>query len=142
MAFDLSFPVEIMGGQTVREADGLALSSRNVFLSTAERARALSLSQGLMAAAEAFDSGVREAHALEGIVREHVIGADIDYVMLSDARTATRLSNVDRDAFLAIAARVGSTRLIDNIAFFVDRGGAMSVDRGIRLRSPSLLYGD
>lgn len=142
MAFDLSFPVEISAGQTVREADGLALSSRNVFLSDDERQRALGLSRGLMAAAEAFDGGVRDADTLEGMVREMVTGAEIHYVTLADARTATRIPEVDRDAFLAIAASVGSTRLIDNVPFAVDPGGGMSVDRGTRLTDPSILYGD
>jgi pantoate--beta-alanine ligase len=142
MAFDLSFPVEIIGGQTVREEDGLALSSRNVFLSDDERQQARGLSQGLMAAAGAVEAGIRDADSLEGIVREMVTGAEIDYVMLADARTAARLPEVDRDAFLAIAARVGATRLIDNLPVIVQPGGAISVDRGFRLNGPSILYGD
>jgi len=142
MAFDLSFPVEIIGGQTVREEDGLALSSRNVFLGDEERRRALGLSQGLMAAAEAIEAGIRDADTLEGIVREMVTGAEIDYVMLADARTAARLPEIDRDAFLAIAARVGTTRLIDNLPVIVEPGGALTVDRGFRLGRPSILYGD
>lgn len=142
MAFDLSFPVEIVGGQTVRESDGLALSSRNVFLDADERTRALGLSRGLMAAADAFEAGGRDADTLEGMVREILTGAEIDYVMMADARTAARLPEVDRDSFLAVAARVGSTRLIDNIAFTVETDGAILVDRGIRLARPSILYGD
>jgi pantoate--beta-alanine ligase len=142
MAFDLSFPVEIIGGQTVRESDGLALSSRNVFLTGEERDRALGIWRGLLAAAEAFENGVRDADTLEGMVREIVTGAQIDYVTLADARTAVRLAEMDQDAFLAVAARVGSTRLIDNVTFMVEPGGAMSVDRGVRLARPSILYGD
>ena len=142
MAFDLSFPVEIIGGQTVRESDGLALSSRNVFLTGDERIQARGLSQGLMAAADAFEAGVRDADTLEGIVRERVTGGEIDYVTLADANTAARILEMDRDAFLAVAARVGSTRLIDNLPLMVEPGGAMSVDRGIRLTGPSILYGD
>lgn len=142
MAFDLSFPIEIVGGQTVRETDGLALSSRNVFLSDAERHPAVGLSQGLMAAADAFEAGTRDAETLEEVVRETVTGAEIEYVKLADARTTTGLSQVDRDAFLAIAARVGATRLIDNLPFIVEPGGTISADRGIRLTRPSILYGD
>ena len=142
MAFDLSIPVEIVGGSTVREADGLALSSRNVFLNDEERRRALQLSRGLLAAADACEAGVRDADALEGIVREMVTGAEIDYVTLADARTAGRLPVLDRDAFLAIAARVGTTRLIDNMPFELQPGGAIGVDRGVRLAQPSILYGD
>ena len=141
MAFDLSFPVEIIGGQTVRESDGLALSSRNVFLSGDERHRALGLSRGLMAAADACESGSRDARALEGIAREFLAGVEIDYVTLADAGAVTRLPEVDRDAFLAVAARVGSTRLIDNLPLIVEPGGALQVDRGIRLDGPSILYG-
>jgi pantoate--beta-alanine ligase len=142
MAFDLSMPVEIVGGSTVRESDGLALSSRNVFLNDEERSRALQLSRGLMAAADACEAGVREAETLEGMVRGAVTGAEIDYVTLADACTATRLPLLDRDAFLAIAARVGATRLIDNVTVAVPSGGEISVDRGIRLAQPSILYGD
>jgi pantoate--beta-alanine ligase len=142
MAFDLSMPVEIVGGSTVREADGLALSSRNVFLNDDERRRALQLSRGLMAAADACEAGVRDADALEGIVREMVTGAEIDYVTLADARTAGHLPVLDRDAFLAIAARVGTTRLIDNIPFELQPDGEIGIDRGIRLAQPSILYGD
>ncbi len=141
MVFDLSFPVEIVGGSTVRESDGLALSSRNVFLSPEERSRALEISRGLMEAADAFDSGVRDADTLEHMVREMVTGADIDYVTMADARTATRLPVADREAFLAIAARVGPTRLIDNVPFLAGASGAMTVDRGVRLDHPSILYG-
>ena len=142
MAFDLSFPVQIIGGQTVREMDGLALSSRNVFLAADERPRARGLSQGLMTAAGAIEAGTRDAHTLEGIVREAATGAEIEYVMLADAETATRLHEIDRDAFLAIAARVGTTRLIDNLPVIVEPGGAVTVDRGFRLGHPSILYGD
>ena len=142
MVFDLSIPVEIVGGSTVREADGLALSSRNVFLNEEERRQALQLSRGLMAAVEACESGVRDADALEGIVREIVTGSEIDYVTLADARTASRLPVLDRDAFLAIAARVGATRLIDNISIALHPDGAFVADRGIRLDKPSILYGD
>ncbi|MDR9451619.1 MAG: pantoate--beta-alanine ligase, partial [Acidimicrobiia bacterium] len=142
MAFDLSFPVEIIGGQTVREEDGLALSSRNVFLAADERPRARGLSRGLMAAAEAIEAGTRDAQTLEGIVREMATGAEIDYVMLADAETAARLPEIDRDAFLAIAARVGATRLIDNLPVNVEPGGTVTVDRGVRLGRPSILYGD
>jgi pantoate--beta-alanine ligase len=142
MVFDLSFPVEVVGGSTLRESDGLALSSRNVFLSEVERHRALGISRGLMEAADAFEAGVRDADTLEGTVRGTINDAQIDYVTVADAETATRLPLVDRDAFLAVAARVGATRLIDNVAFSVEPDGSMSADRGVRLDHPSLLYGD
>jgi pantoate--beta-alanine ligase len=141
MGFDLSFPVEIVGVSTVRESDGLALSSRNVFLTNDERNRALDIYRGLMAAADAFGTGVRDADTLEGIVREIVTGVEIDYVTMADARTAARLPEVDREAFLAVAARVGATRLIDNVPFLFEASGALSADRGVRLANPSILYG-
>ena len=68
--------------------------------------------------------------------------AGIDYITLADARTAARIPTVDRESFLAIAARVGSTRLIDNIWFEPDPDGVLLVDRGKRLTHPSVLYGD
>jgi pantoate--beta-alanine ligase len=142
MAFDLSFPIEIVGGQTVRESDGLALSSRNVFLDEAERRAALGLSHGLMAAAEAFEAGVRDAESLERIVRDEASHTEIEYVTLADARTCRRIPEMDRDAFLAIAARVGNTRLIDNLPLAVLPGGATTADRGIRLDQTSILYGE
>ena len=142
MGYDLSYPIEIIGGQTVRESDGLALSSRNIFLSDQERCRALGISRGLMAAADAFDGGVRDADGLEQIVRNEAAATDIEYVTLADARTCMPIPEMDRDSFLAIAARVGSTRLIDNLPLAVSPGGTMSADRGIRLDHPSILYGE
>lgn len=141
MVFDLSFPVEIVGVSTVRESDGLALSSRNVFLTDEERKRALDMYRGLMAAADAFESGVRDSDTLEGIVRKIVNRIEIDYVTMADARTAAPIPEVEREAFLAVAARVGATRLIDNVPFVVEAGGALSADRGVRLANPSILYG-
>ncbi|MGZ8785407.1 MAG: pantoate--beta-alanine ligase [Acidimicrobiia bacterium] len=142
LVFDLSFPVEIRGVSTVRESDGLALSSRNIFLTGEERDRALDISRGLMAAADAFEEGVQDADTLESIVREQVAGLDVDYVTMADALTTARLPEVDREAFLAVAVRVGATRLIDNLAFAIEASGALSVDRGVRLANPSILYGD
>ena len=141
VVFDLSFPVEIVGVSTVRESDGLALSSRNVFLTDEERKQGLDIYRGLMAAADAFESGVRDSETLEGIVREIVNRIEIDYVTMADARTAARIPEVEREAFLAVAARVGATRLIDNVPFVVEAGGALSADRGVRLANPSILYG-
>jgi len=139
LAADLSFPVQVVGGSTCREPDGLALSSRNVFLSAADRAAALFLSRGLFAAAAAAEAGERSGAALEGIVAGEVAAAGLpgaEYVALADAATSTRIPSRDRPAFLAVAARVGAVRLIDNV-WFDAAGGA---DRGVRLERPSLLY--
>jgi len=137
MAADLSFPVEIVGGPTVREDDGLALSSRNVFLE--DRPAALSLSRGLFAAADAAEAGERSGVKLEGIAAAELEDAGVkpEYVVLADAAAATRIPDLDREAFLAVAARVGSVRLIDNVWFGPDG----SADRGMRLPGPSILYG-
>lgn len=137
MALDLSFPVEIVGSPTVRETDGLALSSRNVFLGADDRSIALGLSQGLFAAAEAVSNGERDGGLLEGIVREAVdgAGADLEYATLADAFTAEPIDVVDREAFLAVAARVGRVRLIDNVVLWPDGG----TDTGVALDEDSIL---
>lgn len=137
MASDLSFPVEIIGAPTVRSVDGLAVSSRNVFLSDEDRITALGLSSGLFAAATAVAAGERSGEALEGMVGEHVraSGGDLEYVTLADAFEAEPIDILDREAFLAVAARVGNVRLIDNVVLWPDG----SADLGARLDGPSML---
>lgn len=131
MTVDMSFGVEIVPCPTLRAADGLALSSRNVFLSPDERTRALGISRGLMAAADAVDAGERLGASLEAIARMAMDGIDVEYVELADQVTAQRLEVLDRPAFLGVAARVGRTRLIDNVAFDLS-GDGFTADRGIR----------
>ncbi|NNC90904.1 MAG: pantoate--beta-alanine ligase, partial [Acidimicrobiia bacterium] len=141
MAADLSFPVEVVPVPTVREADGLALSSRNKFLSSDDRSAATALSRGLLAAADAAESGERDGPALEAIVADEVngaTGAALEYAALADAATVQPLNELTTDAFLAVAARVGETRLIDNVAFSVG-ADSITVDRGERLTGPSVL---
>jgi pantoate--beta-alanine ligase len=137
LAADLSLPVEVIGAPTVREHDGLALSSRNVFLSPAERSDALGISRGLMAAADAAVAGERSAAVLEGLVIEEMDRLDVEYVELADAADTTRMAVLDRPGFLAVAARCGRTRLIDNVWLYPDG----TADRGARLDDPSVLYG-
>lgn len=139
MAADLSIPIEIVSVPIVREDDGLALSSRNVFLSREDRRRALSISTGLMRAADAAEGGLRSARELEGLVEIHFDEVGIDYVTLADAATALPLEVLDREAFLAVAVRVGVIRLIDNVRFGVT-GAAVTADRGVLLEGPSMLY--
>lgn len=117
MATDLDLGVGIVPVPIVREHDGLALSSRNAYLSADERMRALSLSQALETARSALAAGVRDARALEAAMRE-TIGerAVIDYAAVVDAATLEPLERVDATARAIIAARVGATRLIDNFA--------------------------
>jgi pantoate--beta-alanine ligase len=139
LVFDLSLPVEIEGCPTVREADGLALSSRNAYLSDVDKAEALALSSGLMAAADLAEAGERRAAALIEAVRDTALDTEFSYVTLMDRRTVHPLEVLTEDAFLAVAARVGPARLIDNIHIDV-AGDAIKVDRGVRLDRPSVLY--
>ncbi|HEY1954744.1 MAG TPA: pantoate--beta-alanine ligase [Polyangiaceae bacterium] len=123
MTTDLFLPVAIVGHSLVREDDALAMSSRNAYLSAAERARALSLSRGLRAASEAFTRGERDAAALERLARTEVErGADtIDYVSVVDADSLARFSSpIGGRALVAIACRIGKTRLIDNFVLGED----------------------
>lgn len=126
---DLSFPVEIVGVSTVREPDGLAMSSRNVFLSAAARRSATGLSRGLMRAADLVEGGERSAATLAGAVRAEADEVALDYVVLADQERAQPLSVLDRPAFLAVAGVVGGVRLIDNVSF--DGVDPFAVDRGV-----------
>lgn len=117
LSTDLDLGVEIVAVLTVREPDGLAMSSRNVFLSPDERQNALALSQGLHAAQQAFSAGERDASMLLKYARaplETNSYVRIDYVELRDAADLTEVTDVTRPTVLAIAAFVGTTRLIDN----------------------------
>jgi len=142
MTADLSFPIRIVGAPIVREHDGLALSSRNTYLDPEQRIAARSLSAGMAAAAEAIRDGERSGAVLERVAAAPVHaqpGIDLDYASLADQETAAHLAELDRPAFLAIAARVGRTRLLDNIHIDPDGGGWVP-DVGIRLEGPSILY--
>jgi pantoate--beta-alanine ligase len=117
MVRDLDFDIEIHSVPIVRERDGLALSSRNAYLSDEQRRSALALSKGLAAAETAFKAGERDAHALLAAARgplESDAGVKIDYVELRDASELIELTTVGAPAVLAVAAFVGKTRLIDN----------------------------
>lgn len=137
MAGDLSMPVEIVGCQTIRDRDGLALSSRNVLVD--DRQSALSISRALFSAADAIGAGTRSAAELEALVEESLRLDTVDYVTLASQSRAEPLDRLDRPAFLAVAGRVGSVRLIDNLP--VDLVGEMFVpDRGRRLVGDSRLH--
>jgi pantoate--beta-alanine ligase len=127
MVKDLFVPIEIVGHPTVREADGLARSSRNAYLSKDERARAVCLSRGLAAAVRAFEAGERRAGALAKAARDEVEkgATSIDYVACADADKVAPFEDtttVPERALIAIAARVGTTRLIDNVVLGEERG--------------------
>jgi pantoate--beta-alanine ligase len=120
MARDLSFPVEIVGCPIVRERDGLALSSRNAYLSDAERAAAPVLHTALQAGRAAVTAGERDARAVVALAADVVDAepeADLDYVALVDADTLAAVDRLDaghRYRLLA-AARFGRPRLLDNV---------------------------
>ena len=119
---DLLLPVSVVAAPILREADGLAMSSRNAYLSADERARAVGLSRGLRAAHEAFICGERDPEVLLGPVREEVSRAAdrVDYVSVVDADSLAPLSRVGSRALLAVACHLGTTRLIANIVLGED----------------------
>jgi len=116
MVADLDMGIEIIGVPTQREDDGLALSSRNIYLDEAERAKAVALPRALGVAARAIQKG-DDAEAALAVARESLIAAGfvIDYVELVDAETLGR-PDAGRPRRLVAAARLGQTRLIDNLA--------------------------
>jgi len=118
MAIDLNFPLEIVVCPTVREADGLAMSSRNTYLDADERQAATVLFRALTAAEQAFSAGERDAGRLRRIVSD-AIGqeplAGLQYVSIADYATLEELETVKDRALLSLAAHVGTTRLIDNL---------------------------
>jgi pantoate--beta-alanine ligase len=113
---DLDIPVRIAVQPTVREPDGLALSSRNVHLQGADRERALALRRALDAAADRVAAGERDPHAIERASRAAMatLGVEPDYVALVRPDDLHPVERVDGDVLVAVAARVGPTRLIDN----------------------------
>lgn len=118
MVRDLDFPIRVVVAPIVREPDGLAMSSRNRYLSAADRARALSLRRGLAAAEAAYARGERSADALrrtaEDVIRSEA-GVCLEYVELVGWNDLRPPDTLKGPALLAVAARVGQTRLIDNI---------------------------
>jgi pantoate--beta-alanine ligase len=117
MTADLNLPVEIVGMPIVRETDGLAMSSRNSYLSADERCQALALSDALRQARVAVAAGEKSATALLQLVRRRIdqeTDAAIDYVQIRHAETLQEATVIDRHAVLLLAVRIGQTRLIDN----------------------------
>lgn len=128
MTRDLHLPVQIVGAPTVRESDGLALSSRNARLSESERLIAPRLQAALLAAAEAYrDEGLRDAKALVATAKEMLAAApqfELEYLEVVDGASLQRVAQADNQSVLAAAAFLGSVRLIDNIVLerFVSEG--------------------
>ncbi|MEU9130173.1 pantoate--beta-alanine ligase [Kitasatospora sp. NPDC048540] len=120
MVADLDFDVEIVGVPTVREEDGLALSSRNRFLSEAERGQALALSRALFAGRDAGAQGPKAVREAAAAALDAADGVALDYLALIDPDTFTEApDDFQGEAVLAVAAKVGSTRLIDNVRIIV-----------------------
>ncbi len=119
MVRDLDMPIEIVPCPTVREPDGLAMSSRNAYLSKGERKQAVSLSRALFAAKDRVTAGERNAKVVAERIHDeiHAAGpAEIQYVEVVDSGTLEPLSTIDRCARICLAVRIGTCRLIDNIS--------------------------
>jgi len=118
MVKDLNFATQIIPCETVREADGLAMSSRNRYLSAAERKQALAINKALQYAKTKIEEGEEDAMKLIGEmaeILEQQSAIEIDYVSIVDAHTLEDLVKIEGDVLAAVAAKVGTTRLIDNI---------------------------
>jgi len=118
MVADLNFPVQIRPCPTVREPDGLAMSSRNRYLTPKQRQQGLCLGQALQQASRLFAAGQRDSHVIIEQIRpiiENHPEAQIDYISIVDNELCQPITVIDRPALLALAVRIGQTRLIDNI---------------------------
>jgi pantoate--beta-alanine ligase len=120
MVRDLNMDIEVIGMRTTREPNGLAMSSRNVYLKPQERESALSLSRSLRLANERYQKGERDTGVILSVVRKFITGhphTEIDYIQICDTQTMSDISRIEGEAVLALAVRVGKTRLIDNHVF-------------------------
>jgi pantoate--beta-alanine ligase len=119
MVADLNVPIAIVMGPTIREPDGLAMSSRNRYLSEAERNRAVILSQSLAAAEKMIvTENIRSAETIRQMIRDRILSAGkmtIDYIAVADPRTLQELSIIETEAVILLAVRLGATRLLDNV---------------------------
>jgi pantoate--beta-alanine ligase len=123
MVADLNIDLEIVGMPTTREKDGLAMSSRNVYLSSEERESALCLSRSLQRAKKQYEEGERDAVRILDSVKkyiENVPFARIDYLKICSTETMQDVKNLDKESVLALAVYIGLTRLIDNYVFGED----------------------
>jgi pantoate--beta-alanine ligase len=118
----LDLPVEIVGLPIVRESDGVAMSSRNAYLTREERAAASVLALSLSLAERMYDDAERDASRIREAMREFIAKeplAQVDYVSIADAETLDELAVIDRTALVSLAVRFGGTRLIDNTVLYV-----------------------
>jgi pantoate--beta-alanine ligase len=125
MAADLNMDIEIIAAATVREPDGLAMSSRNAYLDPEERRSALVLWKSLQSAERIWVSGERDAEKIRTAMREMIAAeprAQIDYISVADAATLAEMDMIDRPALVSLAVRIGATRLIDNLTLKPGKG--------------------
>ena len=118
MVEDLDMDIDIVGMPTVREGDGLAMSSRNKYLSQEERARAKTLFASLIAAKKLLEYGERDPRRVEDVVKQKLEDAQpckVDYVEVRNAETLATIDKIEKPVVLAIAVKIGKTRLIDNM---------------------------
>jgi pantoate--beta-alanine ligase len=135
MARDLDLPVTIVGCPLVRETDGLAMSSRNAYLTSDERAAAPALYAGLAAAVDTLRDGVRDPEAVRAAVQARIAREpllDLEYVDVRDAVSLEPMTTLAGEFVIALAARVGRARLIDNVVVSV-RGSEVDADLGTRV---------
>lgn len=128
MVADLHLPIKIEICPTVREPDGLALSSRNVYLGAEERDRALSLSRSLRRAVDVVATGEHDARRVSAEMRkmiESTWGVSLDYAVVADPDTLEELDRIERPVIALVAARIGSTRLIDNAVLAPTQAAAL-----------------
>jgi pantoate--beta-alanine ligase len=123
MVKDLDIPVRIEAMPTIREPDGLALSSRNRRLNGTDRARALALHHALTEARQAVEEGERDAARVKARAAAHLGGVDAEYLAIVDPDSFDDLTTIDGRALVAVAARVGPVRLIDNVVLQASSGG-------------------
>jgi pantoate--beta-alanine ligase len=115
MVRDLNVPVRLVFGDTIRNHDGLAMSSRNSYLSDDERTLAPVLHRALRAGEEALTHGIHDVDAVEKLMRRTAEGVEVDYLAVVDPQTFRAPADFHREVLLAGAVRVGKTRLIDNV---------------------------
>ena len=129
MVADLNIPIEIVMGQTIREPDGLAMSSRNRYLSESQRSRAVVLPQSLVAAERMIVyENIRSAETIRQAIQKKILsagGMTIDYIAVANPVTLQELAAIETEAVILAALRLGSTRLIDNVLVLVEKVSAL-----------------
>ncbi|HEY4401029.1 MAG TPA: pantoate--beta-alanine ligase [Acidimicrobiia bacterium] len=132
MAADLDLPVEVVGCPLVREPDGVAMSSRNAYLSADERRRATGIFTSLRAAAGAVEAGERDAVSVRAVVESEAVrhGLELEYAEVRRASDLAPLATIDGEVVVAVASTVGKARLIDNVKMQI-AGAEVATDLGV-----------